>query len=184
MKIELPQVGESVTEGVIGKWLKTVGDQVEKFDPLVEIVTDKVAMELPSPVSGILREIMASEGETVLMGSVIADIDSDENQTPPPATKLSQSVGHADPSKDQIGTTGVLLKGVAPVGPTGSGRSQPAVENKPTTKNGRYSPAVLRLAEANEVDLSLITGSGRNDGRLPEAAQNGRDFCREIWQWV
>lgn len=163
MKIELPQVGESVTEGVIGKWLKTVGDQVEKFDPLVEIVTDKVAMELPSPVSGILREIMASEGETVLMGSVIADIDSDENQTPPPATKLSQSVGHADPSKDQIGTTGVLLKGVAPVGPTGSGRSQPVVENRPTTKNGRYSPAVLRLAEANEVDLSLITGSGRNE---------------------
>ena len=106
MKIELPQVGESVTEGVIGKWLKTVGDQVEKFDPLVEIVTDKVAMELPSPVSGILREIMASEGETVLMGSVIAAIDSAEHQTPPPATNLSQSVCLADPSKDQIGGGG------------------------------------------------------------------------------
>ena len=50
MKIELPQVGESVTEGVIGRWLKNVGDKVEKYDPLVEVITDKVNMELPSPV--------------------------------------------------------------------------------------------------------------------------------------
>ena len=57
MIIELPQVGESISEGVIGKWLKNVGDSVEKFDPLVEIITDKVAMELPSPISGILKEI-------------------------------------------------------------------------------------------------------------------------------
>ena len=64
MKIQLPQVGESVTEGVIGRWLKEVGSKVEKFDPLVEVVTDKVAMELPSPVTGILTEIIALEGET------------------------------------------------------------------------------------------------------------------------
>ena len=98
----MPQVGESVTEGVIGKWLKTVGDRVEKFAPLVEIVTDKVAMELPSPVSGVLREITASEGETVPMGSVIADIDSDENQPLHPTTELSQGVDYSAPAKAEI----------------------------------------------------------------------------------
>jgi len=75
MKIELPQVGESVTEGVIGKWLKQIGDRVEKFDPLVEVVTDKVNMEMPSPVSGTLSSIIAQEGETVPMGGLIAEIE-------------------------------------------------------------------------------------------------------------
>ena len=79
MKIELPQVGESVTEGVIGRWLKKVGDRVEKYDPLVEVITDKVNMELPSPVEGILKEIIANEGDTVPMGGLIADIDTKES---------------------------------------------------------------------------------------------------------
>ena len=60
MIIELPQVGESVTEGVIGKWLKSIGDRVERFDPLVEVVTDKVNMEMPSPVSGTLTAVLAA----------------------------------------------------------------------------------------------------------------------------
>ena len=81
MKIELPQVGESVTEGIIGKWLVNVGDKVKKYDPLVEVVTDKVAMELPSPVTGTLREIIAEEGETIPMGGVIADIESENEES-------------------------------------------------------------------------------------------------------
>ena len=72
MIIELPQVGESISEGVIGKWLKNVGDSVEKFDPLVEIITDKVAMELPSPTSGILKEIIVAEGQTVPIGAELS----------------------------------------------------------------------------------------------------------------
>ncbi|SVA76412.1 uncharacterized protein METZ01_LOCUS129266, partial [marine metagenome] len=115
MKIQLPQVGESVTEGIIGKWLKEVGSKVEKFDPLVEIVTDKVAMELPSPVTGILKEIIALEGETVPMGAVIADIESDEQDSGKTA-----SIEHSS-FPNSLGTTGVLLKNTAPVGPTGSG---------------------------------------------------------------
>ena len=67
--IELPHVGESVVEGTIGKWLKQPGDRVERYDPLVEVVTDKVTMEVPSPVSGELLRIIAQEGETVPMGS-------------------------------------------------------------------------------------------------------------------
>ena len=65
MKIELPHVGESVTEGMIGQWLKKVGESVEKYEPLVEVVTDKVNMEMPSPVSGVLTEILVKEGRPV-----------------------------------------------------------------------------------------------------------------------
>ena len=74
MIIELPQVGESVTEGVIGKWLKSVGDRVERFDPLVEVVTDKVNMEMPSPVTGTLTALLVDEGETIPMGTPIAEV--------------------------------------------------------------------------------------------------------------
>ena len=89
MKIELPQVGESVTEGVIGRWLKNVGDKVEKYDPLVEVITDKVNMELPSPVEGVLREIIANEGDTVPMGGLIADIETKESENSPINSDLS-----------------------------------------------------------------------------------------------
>ena len=74
MRIELPQVGESVTQGLIGKWLKLVGDSIKKYEPLVEVVTDKVSMEIPSPVTGVLTHILIKEGTTVPMGTVIAEI--------------------------------------------------------------------------------------------------------------
>ena len=74
MRIELPHVGESVTEGVIGKWLKQVGDSVEKYDPLVEVVTDKVNMEVPAPATGTLTSILVEEGATVPMGEAIAEM--------------------------------------------------------------------------------------------------------------
>ena len=67
--IELPHVGESVVEGTIGKWLKQPGDQVDRYEPLVEVITDKVPMEVPSPVKGSLVRILAEEGEVVPMGA-------------------------------------------------------------------------------------------------------------------
>ena len=83
--IELPHVGESVVEGTIGKWLKQPGDRVERYDPLVEVVTDKVTMEVPSPVSGELLRIIAQEGETVPMGAPIAEVEAQDGQTVPSA---------------------------------------------------------------------------------------------------
>ena len=104
MKIELPQVGESVTEGVIGRWLKNIGDKVEKYDPLVEVITDKVNMELPSPVEGVLKEIIANEGDTVPMGGLIADIETKESEN-------SSIISDTDSNfpDEEIGTTGVLI---------------------------------------------------------------------------
>ena len=165
MKIELPQVGESVTEGVIGRWLKNVGDKVEKYDPLVEVITDKVNMELPSPVEGVLREIIANEGDTVPMGGLIADIETKESENSP-----INSDTHSNLQEENIGTTGVLIKDAAPVGPTGSGgpisqdKPQPDSSIKDRPKS-RYSPAVLRLAEENNIDLEQLVGTGIN-GRI------------------
>ena len=165
MKIELPQVGESVTEGIIGRWLKNVGDEVEKYDPLVEVITDKVNMELPSPVRGVLREIIANEGETVQMGGLIADIETNENQI-----NADHDRPEPDVTDQKIGTTGVLLKNTAPVGPTGSGgpinRDESlSTHGKSPPQKSRYSPAVLRLAEEKKIDLSQIAGTGIN-GRI------------------
>ena len=165
MKIELPQVGESVTEGVIGRWLKNVGDKVEKYDPLVEVITDKVNMELPSPVEGVLREVIANEGDTVPMGGLIADIETKESENSP-----INSDTHSNLQEENIGTTGVLIKDAAPVGPTGSGgpisqdKPQPDSSIKDRPKS-RYSPAVLRLAEENNIDLEQVVGTGIN-GRI------------------
>ena len=186
MKIQLPQVGESVTEGVIGRWLKEVGSKVEKFDPLVEVVTDKVAMELPSPVTGILKEIIALEGETVPMGAVIAEIETDE-----PDSKKVASIQHSSvPNPNNLATTGILLKDTAPVGPTGSG-GQPntggSIAEKSPQKGqvenpARFSPAVLRLAQEHDINLSLITASGRNNRITRKDVQSFIDSDSEVFE--
>ena len=128
--------GESVTEGVIGKWLKSVGDRVERYDPLVEVVTDKVNMEMPSPATGTLTAILVEEGATIPMGTPIAEMDA-EDAAPTPATPPAQTEpAVADPPTDRIGT---LLKDVAPVGPTGSGG--PISADKPAESPRPDAPA-------------------------------------------
>src|SRR4249920_4183153 len=75
-KVTMPQLGESVAEGTIGKWLKQPGDTVEKYEPLLEVITDKVNAEVPSPFAGILREILVEEGATVPNNAEIAIIET------------------------------------------------------------------------------------------------------------
>ena len=164
MTVVLPHVGESITEGTIEKWLKAVGDTVEKYDPLVEVVTDKVSMEVPSPASGTITKILAQEGETVPMGAAIAEMEVHggiPETTPSPEPSAS---GQSKP----MDTTGVLLKNVAPVGPTGSsGPITQGIESpdEASQKRQRYSPAVMRLADDHNIDLALVTGTGMN-GRI------------------
>ena len=127
--IELPHVGESVVEGTIGKWLKQPGDRVERFDPLVEVVTDKVTMEVPSPVAGKLLRIIATEGETVPMGAAIAEVETDERATPAPAVQAAAAAPTAPPAPvpppppatPATSTTPMsyLITNAQPVGPTG-----------------------------------------------------------------
>ena len=93
--IELPQVGESVTEGVIGKWLVEPGQHVEKYDPLVEVVTDKVSMEAPSPYTGVFVRALADEGETVPMGQPICEMDVD-GEEPSAAAPTDEAAGNEE----------------------------------------------------------------------------------------
>ena len=161
--ILLPHVGESVVEGTIGAWLKQPGDTVERYEPLVEVITDKVTMEVPSPVSGALLKVLAQEGETIPMGAPIAEMETDEAlpETPtPPAPAVT-----ADPSQsaDLASTTGYLVKDIAPVGPTGGG-AEPTQTTMPGAKTpgagARLSPAVRRLVREHGVDPSRIMGTG------------------------
>ena len=119
--VELPHVGESVVEGTIGKWLKQPGDSVRRYEPLVEVVTDKVTMEVPSPVEGELLRLLAAEGETLPMGAPIAEVG--EPGEPPsadiPAATAAVPAQAAQPAQAPAGTTGYLLRDVTPVGPTG-----------------------------------------------------------------
>ena len=183
--IELPHVGESVVEGTIGKWLKQPGDAVKRYEPLVEIITDKVTMEVPSPVDGSLVRLLAEEGETLPMGAPIAEVataDSPEGAEPETASIQVETAAPSSP-----GTTGQLLRDVTPVGPTGgavvenlepagastaASASRPAAAATPTsakpvpqpaaatTGQTRLSPAVRRLAQEHSVDVSRIQGSG------------------------
>ena len=171
MKIELPHVGESVTEGIIGRWLVSPGDRVEKYDPLVEVITDKVNMEVPSPANGTVSKIIVDEGDTVPMGTVIAEMAVEGGEEPDVGAGLrpareESAVAAESPAVDRMG---VLVKDVAPVGPTGSGGpvqagAGPAVDGG----RNRYSPAVRRLAEQHGVDLGLVTGTGIG-GRVTRA---------------
>ena len=173
--INLPQVGESVTEGVIGRWLKQVGDTIEKYEPLVEVMTDKVNMEFPSPYNGKLAAILASEGDTIPMGAPIAEMETDE-----PAEEAVAAPPAPPKQEPSIGRTGMLLKDTRPVGPTGSGEepplletlttSQPSVQTPDSSREAarvgqRYSPIVSRLAAEHGIDLAQVQGTGM-DGRI------------------
>ena len=167
--IELPHVGESIVEGTIGKWLKQPGDTVERYEPLVEVITDKVTMEVPSPVGGSLLKVLAQEGETIPMGAPIAEMETDEvlAETPPPPSPELVVVKEQPEPAEQVSTTGYLVKDVAPMGPTGGGA--PPADPAPAVETGaggaRLSPAVRRLVQEHDVDLSRITGSGMG-GRI------------------
>ena len=162
--IPLPHVGESVVEGTIGTWLKQPGDTVERYEPLVEVITDKVTMEVPSPVSGSLLKVLAQEGETIPMGAPLAEMETDEAL---PENQLQPSP-ELVVATEQASTTGYLVTDVAPVGPTGGG-PEPAQVSPPAAETpaggARLSPAVRRLVQEHNVDLSRITGSGMG-GRI------------------
>ena len=125
--VELPHVGESVVEGTIGKWLKQPGETVRRYEPLVEVVTDKVTMEVPSPVAGELLRVLAEEGETLPMGAPIAEVGE-----PGESPSATPSPGSAAPVAEPPDTapaqpaplppapaTSYLMQSVTPVGPTG-----------------------------------------------------------------
>ncbi len=171
-KIELPHVGESVTEAIIGKWLKSPGEHIEKYDPLVEVITDKVSMDIPAPASGTLTKLLAAEGDTVPMGSVIAEMETDEAVVQDESELSTPSPGVESPGSSLAGRIGTLVQG-ANVGPTGgefldtslSSSTDDALPttaepSRPNDGKQRFSPVVTRLAAQHGVDLGSLAGTG------------------------
>lgn len=161
-QIKMPQLGESVTEGTISKWLVQPGDKVNKYDPLAEVMTDKVNAEVPSSFSGTIKELVANEGDTISVGELICYVEV-EGAAEAEESAKEPSGGEA-PSAD---------------------KSEPATEKKEDkSEKRRYSPAVLRLAQEHDIDLEQVSGSGRggritrkdiqqiiDSGEIPKAAE-------------
>ena len=167
LTIELPQVGESVMEGTIQKWLKQPGDHVDKYDPLVEVVTDKVTMELPSPVSGVLLGLLVEEGATVPMGTPICEMETSETPTEALAAAPQGSPAVAETRETPpIGTTGVLVDAGGVMGPTGVrevAKEEARAQAPERKERSRLSPVVQKLATEHSISLdevSRIPGSG------------------------
>ncbi len=142
-RVVMPQLGESVHEGTISKWLVKPGDKVVEFEPMLEVDTDKVSAEVPAPVTGILKEILAKEGQTVQAGAEIAVVELSDGKvtapTPAPKVAVEKPTATAPPPQPE-----------------------PTPEPAPVLETGehRYSPAVQMVADELKVDLSGVHGTG------------------------
>jgi 2-oxoisovalerate dehydrogenase E2 component (dihydrolipoyl transacylase) len=153
--IKMPQLGESVTEGTVDKWLKREGDFVKRDEPLVEVVTDKVNAEVPSPFEGTLVKISIGEGTTVPIGTEIAQMEvagaAPEAQQTAEAATAETAAAEAEPR-------------AAPAAAPATG-DEPVAEAAAGAQRTRLSPAVRRLAEEHGIDVSRLKGSG-DGGRV------------------
>ena len=147
-EIVMPQMGESIFEGTITKWLKKVGDQVQKDEPLFEISTDKVDAEIPSPVDGVLTEIKTAEGATVEVNTVVAVIGGSTSAA------VDRASGSEKPPRQSQGSAA-----------TSSVSGAPKAQLAPLQVVQRSSPLVRRIAKENNIDLTLVSGTGSN-GRV------------------
>lgn len=160
--ITMPQLGESVVEGTVGKWLKAPGDRVERFEPLVEVITDKVNTEIPSEYSGIVVELLVAEGETVAVGTPLAVIETvDAGAEEAPALPPSHAPA---PAAEAFGSA-IATEPSRAAAAAELARAAVAAGELP---RGVYSPLVRRLAREYGVDLRQIRGTGAG-GRVTKA---------------
>jgi 2-oxoisovalerate dehydrogenase E2 component (dihydrolipoyl transacylase) len=164
--VTMPQLGESVTEGTITRWLKSEGDEVEIDEPLAEVDTDKVNTELPSPVAGKIQKFLVSEGSTVDVGTEIALV-ADESDSPAADAPPQENVA-ADAPTEEFPASGTEAQPAAqgnerqqatvPADSDGNGRGE--MEDAETLRLTRSSPVVRRLAEEHGVKIAEIPGTG------------------------
>ena len=152
--ITMPQLGESVTEGTIERWLVKVGDSINKYDPLAEVNTDKVQAEIPSSFSGVIKEILVDEGQTLPVGAVVCTIQlTNHNELP----------SSPQPKKSNV-SAAILNAGVHKPLPKIDDTIRKRELREPKAK-ARYSPAVLKLAAEHSIDLESVQGTGL-EGRI------------------
>ncbi len=170
----MPQMGESIAEGTIVRWIKKVGDSVDRDEPLFEISTDKVDAEIPSPAAGVLTEIRAHEGETVPVNSVVAIIAPAGTkpcplQRPDAGRRCARHAASGSPRRRPMGADHrrrALRTACAPPAPLPRGASAPASQRCGATVGRRIgcgsssSPLVRRIAQEHQVDISQLHGTG------------------------
>ena len=148
----MPQLGETVTEGTILRWLVKVGDEVKEDDPILEISTDKVDTEVPSPFNGKVTSLLVEEGETVEVGSSLLELDGDEQEADDIEKQTGEVFEDVSTETEEI-----------PISKTEE--VKPEEDYAPNDKNFKLSPVVRRLAAENNIDLNNVVGTGEN-GRI------------------
>jgi len=177
VEVVMPQMGVSVSEGTITKWLKQTGDTITADEPLLEISTDKVDTEVPSPATGVIQKIITQEGETVEVGTVIALIGPEgaevEAAEPPPEPATAQAAEQAEDASSAEGeTASAQTTEAAPAPPAAPepAAPEPAAAPAPSPADGTgdrafVSPVVARIAAEHGVDPGQVPGTGRG-GRV------------------
>jgi len=149
--VVMPQMGESIVEGTLTRWLKKPGEHVERDEPLFEISTDKVDTEIPAPASGTLSEVLVEEGKTVGISTVVARIADGDGAQPVTAAAGAPAPAAAEPPAQP------QAESAAP--------AEPAPVEEPSAPSGPLSPLVRRMARENSIDLTKVKGTGAG-GRI------------------
>jgi 2-oxoisovalerate dehydrogenase E2 component (dihydrolipoyl transacylase) len=178
--IKMPQLGESVTEGTIERWLVKEGDTVEQYDPLFEVVTDKVNAEVPAEIAGTVSKILVPDGETVAVGTPVAEIDSDGAAAAAPPAETEAEPAAPEAAAD-AGPTAVQEQESAPAAAEEAPEEEPQPDPEPQPKavaeaepkepatqssadgnesGARMTPAVRRLVREHEIDVAKLKGTG------------------------
>ena len=179
VKVTMPQLGESVAEGTIGKWLKKPGDHVDKYEPLLEVITDKVNAEVPSPYEGVLAEILVEEGATVPNNAEIAIIDEvggaaavSASSTAPAAAQAASApaaaasappapaAAPATPAPVPSAAASTSTPDAAPIAHGPAGSDERAPHELPGAADARMTPAVRRLLREHGLQAAMIIGTG------------------------
>jgi len=142
--VRMPQLGESVVEGTVARWLKAPGESIEKFEPLLEISTDKIDTEIPSPAAGTLLTIVAAEGMTVAVGEPLAHIGE-------PGERVDEPAPHAHAANEPKRSQATAMPATSP--------APQAVAERPSGRDF-ISPVVARIAREHAVDLGAVSGTG------------------------
>src|SRR5690349_4651139 len=167
-EVVMPQMGESIAEGTITRWLKKVGDRVERDEPLFEISTDKVDSEIPSPAAGVLAEVKVEEGKTVAINTVVALIndgaDAAADAGKPAAAPAPAPAAPAAPAPAAPAPVAAAPKAEAPA----PAPAAPAPAAEAEEVQGPLSPLVRRMAREYNIDLTQVRGTGAG-GRITKA---------------
>lgn len=154
----MPQMGESIAEGTLSRWLKKIGDEVKRDEPIFEISTDKVDAEIPAPAAGVLAEIIVTEGTTVPVNTVVARLETEKGATIAPAASPAPAAAAPAPAPSAPAPIPVAASpAAAPATPARPAPTAGSLEERLRTKS---SPLVRRMAADAGVDITALSGSG------------------------